>query len=406
MSRLFGCIFLTSILGLATEPLSEERAIERALEQDAGLDVLQHEIRAAALAPKGIGLIASPQIRLGMRDMAPDLNDPGYARTNAGLAWAPPRIGAFGTARESAAARTSQARAQLASAKSRTAAEVRVIFRTAILLEEQSRLAEEGVRLRERILSGVREQEGAGLKTKSDTGAAELALAEARVRAGQVRSERLMQLVRLGNRTGLSPASITLEPTSAILQFDPPALDEEALRREAVEARPEIRGVRARCRLADLESSAARRDLYPWISSLQVFRRSTQINGASDWGYQVSIEVPVFRWRENDLAAARERAAGCRAALLAAESAVSAEVAELVTRMGNAARDLGAQRQELVERGAAHVESLRTMFASRQTDLVEPLEAEVRLVELKQSYVSRLMEFRALEAGLRQALGN
>lgn len=390
----------------AQDRLTEDRAVALAIEQDLRLTALRHEIRAAELAPKGVGLLASPQIRIGVRDIAPDLNDPGFTRTNAGLAWTPPKIGTFSHAARVAETRARETSAQWAARKARTEAETRVLYRTAVLLDEQRQLAARAIELRERVLAAVSQQVAAGLKTRLDRDAAELALAEARVQAEQVRSERLTHLVRLGNRTGLAPASIAIAPSEAALLFRAPAFDREELRRQALTARPELRGADARCRLLELSLAESRRDLYPWFSSVQLFRRTTQLSGAQDWGYQVSADVPVFRWKENSMPAARQQLEACRASRRAAEAEITAEVDELVARLASVSSEIEQHRRTMIDLGSKQVESARSMLASRETDLVEPLLAELRLTGLRQSYVSRLMEFRALEAGLGQALGN
>lgn len=302
--------------------------------------------------------------------------------------------------------RARETSAQWAAQKARTEAETRVLYRTAALLDEQRKLAARAIELREKVLAAVSQQIAAGLKTRLDRDAAELALAESRVQAERIRSERLTHLVRLGNRTGLAPASFAIAHSEAALVFSAPTFDHEGLRKQALTSRPELRGAEARCRLLELSLAESRRDLYPWFSSVQLFRRTARLSGAQDWGYQVSADIPIFRWKENSMPAARQQLEACRASGRAAEAAITAEVDELVTRLASVTAEIEQHRRTMIELGEKQAESARSMLESRETDLVEPLVAELRLTGLRQSYVSRLMEFRALEAGLRQALGN
>lgn len=406
MFRLTGCGLLCTLAITAQEPLTEERAVRLAVEQDLQLTSLRHGVRAAGLAPSGAGLISSPQIRMGVREVAPDLNDPAYTRVNAGLAWTPPKIGAFSQAVQANKWRSREASAGLAVAKARTEAEMRVLYRTTVLLDEQYRLAGEAVRLRERVLAAVSEQLRAGLSTEADRDAAELALAEARVSASQIRSEKLTHIVRIASRTGLAPSMIAITAPPDTLDFTAPVIDPGKLRDQALEAREEVRGAQARCELLALDLATAKRDLYPWFSSLQLFRTSARVSGARDWAYQIAVEVPVFRWKENEMPAIRERLEACRTSVLAVRAAVTREIDELAARMRAAAEDIEQNRRALTGLGARQLASAQARLAVHQADLVEPLLAEIRALSFRQAYTARLLEFRVLEAGLRQALGN
>lgn len=378
--------------------LTEEQAVALALEKSPQLAVLRAGVRTAALAPRGMALLPNPQLRLGVTDIAAEINDPATKRNNVGLAWQPPRLGALRAENAMVEAREHEAASALATARARAAAEVRLIHRTLVVRDEQIRVAEESIRLRRQILTAVDEQLAAGVKTLLARHPAELALAEARAAAEELRQERLLQAVRLARHTGLEAAALEVEAGS--FAFTPGLFDREQLRRRALEIRPELDAVQARCRAAEAELGAARRERYPWFSSVQFFRRTGRLELPGSWGIQVGVEIPVFRWKEGRVPAAEAALDQCRTQQRATGTAIGGEIDELVTRLEAAAAVLMAERPPLTKQAG----EARAMLAAGRVDKVEPLLAELRVLDARQAWLSRWLEYQALEAGLRQAL--
>lgn len=385
--------------------LTEDEAVSMALRQNADLAALRMGVQAAASAPKGVGLLSSPQVRVGFTDLAGEFNDPENTRNNVGLSWSPPRIGELRLKSAMVATRTSEAAGDLAAAESRLAAETRLLYRTVAMLDEQIRLAEEAVRLRKRLLADTSEQVEAGVKTSMDRSMAEMALADARVIPAQYRSQRRLHLLRLLQRIGRAPADVTLQSTREWLELRAPSTDRASLVNQALAQRAELKSATARCAASNLALSSAKRELYPWFTTIQLIRRTSRLDTPGRWGFQLGIEIPVFRWKENGIATASAQLEQCRLRRRAMEAAIIAEVDEVLARMTAVATDLETHRKVIVELSGRQVDLATAQLAAGLADRLEPTLAQLRLISARQSFLTSLMELRALEIGLQQATG-
>ncbi len=399
----FHFLLLAVAAGQTQTVLTEEAAVEKALQHNLDIAALRYAHKAAELAPKGVGLLASPQVRLGVTDVAAELNDPDRKRNNVGLAWSPPKWGEMRLKAVLAATRTEEVASELAAAEQRVAAEVRVIYRNLAIAEAQWELAREAVRLRERILAVVREQVTGGVRGALDRSNAELALAEAQAAPEQWNAERAVHRLRLSQKTGIRSEEIAVAAPQDWYSYRAAAADRPALLREAFANRPELRSAAARCEAAGQALVAARKALYPSLGTVQVFRRTNREDSPGSWGFQVSVELPVFQWFENGVAAADAQLEQCRTKRRAVERSIAAEIDELLARMGAVSAELTGFRQSAIELSGHHVDIARTELAAGQTDKVEPLTAQLRVVSVKQAFLAKLQELRVLEAGLRQA---
>ncbi|MBI4910767.1 MAG: TolC family protein [Acidobacteria bacterium] len=385
--------------------LSEEEAVARALETNQDLAALRFAHRAATLTPKGIGLLANPQVRLGLTDVAAELNDPDRKRNNVGLAWSPPKWGELRLKSALAATRAEEIASEAAIAEQRLTAEVRVLYRNLAITEAQRELANETIRLRQRILTAVQEQVAAGVRGVLDRSNAELALADARLLHDQLNAERAIHRLRLAQKTGLASESLVITAQNDWYQFRPGTHDRQSLLHSAVTNRPELRGADVRCKAAELALSASRKELYPSFASVQVFRRTNREESPGSWGFQISLEVPIFRWKENGVAAATAQLEQCRIKRRSIEAALAAEIDELLARLNSASAELAGLRQTSLELSTNHVDLARTELAAGQVDKVEPLLAQLRVLSARQGFLAKLQELRVLDAGLRQATG-
>jgi outer membrane protein TolC len=399
-------IAAVALPGLCAQGLSESDAVATALASNPEILVLRQGRVVAQTGISRLGALASPELRIGASGIATEDALSDRARNNVGLRWSPPRIGELGLKMAMAGTKVAEASGEVRAAETRLAAEVRLLHRTICLLDEQIRIAEETVRVRERILAEVNNQVQVGVKSALDRSSAEIALADARAIPDQYRAERRLQLVRLAGKLGTAfPESAVLSSASGFLSFVAPALDRHRIVESALRQRPEIAMAEARCENASLALTSARRDRYPWLSFVQVTRRGPRDDDPPDWVVQAGVDLPVFRWFGNSVTAASAELDRCRLRQQAVKAAIVSEVDEILTRLQAVSRELETHRAAIMDLSERTLGIANTQLAAGLADGVEPLLATVRLLAARQSFVARLMEFRALEAGLNQAQG-
>jgi cobalt-zinc-cadmium efflux system outer membrane protein len=390
-------------------PLTVSGAIALALAQNPELVALRQgrvvaEAKVSAVAST---VLASPEIRYSLSDVATDLNAYERNRGNVGLRWSPPRPGALRSASSLAYAKVRETSFDIAAAEQRLAAEVRVLHRTVSLLDEQVRLARDAVRVRERIVAAVSEQVTAGVKNQLDRASAELALAEARALPERLQIERRVEAVKLAHKLGMDAASpLEIASEGDPFGFATPAYDRHKLLARALENRGELGAADARCAAANLTLASERRERYPWISYVQLNRRFEHGDDPASWGFQIGVDLPVFRWKASASQAAAAELEACRLRRQAVRAAIVAEVDEVLARLQAVSAELAGSLATLAGASSGQVEAARVQLAAGQSDLVEPLLAEVKHLSLRQDFIGRLMEFRALEVGLDQAVGD
>jgi outer membrane protein TolC len=354
-----------------------------------------------------MSLLANPELRVvGASSLADELDPDDRRRINVGLRWTPPRIGELSDRTAMARAKAEEARDNLRAAENRIAAEVRLLHRTIRLIDEQIRIAEENVRLHEQIVSTVAAQVAAGLKTALDASRADLELAEIRSAATRRRAERELQMVRLTRMMGLPVSEPPLlEYEGDALAFRPPPANRVKLLEEALENRGELASAAARSRHAEAALAGVRRERYPWISYVQLTRQTTKVNLPGRWVFQVGVDLPVFRLRSTEQAAARAELRQAQLQGQAVRADIVGEVDEVLLRLQALARELTVHADEHERLAGRHAEIADAQLTSGASDRVEALTAGVRRLGARQTYVAKLMEYRALEIGLEQALG-
>ncbi len=397
-------LLLTSLLFAALtfgQPLTEDEAVRIALAASPALAAARLNAKAAASQVSGLGRLNSPVLRLGVTDIASEFLDPDSRRNNIGIAWAPPRLGELDAQAAASRAATAEADAEAAVASLRLAAEVRVLFRTIGILDEQAQLASQALQLRQQILAAVNQQIAAGLKSVLDRGLAEIAVEDARALPDQIAAARRLHALRLSQRLQRPVDSVAPSRLQTAVSYD-----RTALLALAKSARPENAAAAARCTAAGSRLRAARYELFPWFSNFQVIRRTGRLELPGTWGMQASIELPVFKLRRNSIAQARLQLESCSKRSEAQSIAIHNEVEEMLQRIESAAAEINGPRRAAIELAELHVTAANEQLAAGLADKLEPALAATRVLAARQSYLNKLLELQTLEAGLQMATGN
>jgi outer membrane protein TolC len=388
-------------LPAVAQPLTEDEAVRIALATSPALAAARLDAKAAAAQVSGAGRLNSPVLRLGVTDIASEFLDPDSKRNNIGIAWAPPRLGELDAQSAAARAVNADADADAALASLRLAAEVRVLFRTIGILDEQTQLAQQALQLRQQILATVNEQIAAGLKSVLDRGLAEIAVEDARALPDQIAAARRLHALRLSQRLQRPVDSVAPSRLQTAVRYD-----RAVLVAQAKSARPENAAAAARCTAANSRLRAARYELFPWFSNFQVIRRTGRLELPGAWGVQASIELPVFKLRWNSIAQARFQLESCSTKAQAQAAAIQNEVEEMLQRIDSAAAEINGPRRAAIELAERHFAAANDQLAAGLADKLEPALAATRVLAARQSYLNKLLELQTLEAGLRMAAGN
>ena len=389
-----------------SDGLSADEAVALALARNPSLIALEKGRAVAQAYVSQSSLPPSPEVRVGVSDIAADPDGLGSRRTNVGLRWSPPRPGELGLKSAIARSKVDEVSGSIGVAKQRLVAEVRLLHQTIALIEEQIRIAEQTLRLHEEILVTVGAQLAAGTKSSLDQSLAELSVADARAVPERYKLERRLQISRLAAKLDLPRSyEVKLQTGGDQLDYRPPQFEREQLIASALEHRMELKTADARCTQAQLASKAARRERYPWISFTQINRRLGAADDPSAWGFQVGVEIPVFRWRSDALEATSAALSQCRLEQQALKAAIASEIDELRLRLESAQGELQHYVRASGSLSDRNVELSRAALSEGQVDAVEPLLAQARQMSAKLAYVTKLMDVREIEAALTQATG-
>lgn len=384
--------------------LSADEAVRLALARNPELIALRKDRTVAEAYGAESKLLPSPEVRFAVSDLSPGLESFNQGKNNVGLRWSPPGVGELGLKSERARLKVREVSGGIAVAEQKLAAEVRLLHGTICLMGEQIRVAEENVRVRERILETVDQQVRAGLKNSLDRSMAELSVADAQSAAERYRADLRVEVTRLSAKLDLQVEAASVRGDRAVLEFVPAVIHREKLLASALEHRMELDASDARCSQSELAVRRAGRERYPWFSYVQVNRRFGRVEDPGTWGFQLGFEVPVFRWGKAGTQVASAELERCRAQRQAVKAGIVAEIDELLARLDAAGSGVRKQREALTAL-AESTGVARVSLAAGQSDNLEVLLTEARRLGGMEMYVAKLMEYRALEAGLGQALG-
>ncbi len=389
-----------------SDGLSAKEAVTLALARNPELLALRKGQAIAQAYVSAARVLPSPEVRYSVSDIALDPDEMGSRRHNVGLRWHPPRPGELALKSRIEQSRVDEVTGSIGVAEQKLAAEVRLLHQTISLIDEQIRIAGQAVRLREEILGVVNAQVKAGVKSVLDLNMIELSVAEARAVPERYQLERRVQTARLAAKLDLPRNyEVRLQNEGDPLAVQPLPIEREKLIARALEHRMELKAADARCARAQLSMKAAGRERYPWLSFVQVNRRLAGVDDPASWGFQLGVEIPVFRWRSDTLQASAAEVAQCRLQQQAVKASIGAEIDELRLRLESAARELDAYREQMGPLADRSLERSRAALTEGQADAVEPLLAQARQLGVRLAYVSKLMDVRALEIGLEQAIG-
>jgi cobalt-zinc-cadmium efflux system outer membrane protein len=390
-----------------SDGVSPGEAVALALERNPQLSALRQRHAVAASGVTEAKALADPELRMGRLDFDDEAAGNSVQNYNLALRWSPPRPGERGLKGAWAQGRVSEVDGEIAAAEQKLAAEVRLLHMNLMFLDEQIKLAEAAVQVRERIVALVASQVEAGVKTARDQNVAELALADARLLPDTYQADRRVAGNRLASELGLLRWNgLTIQVDGEPLVFRPRSFDQAGLVEIALANRPELVVLSARRAQAETLLKLRKRERYPWLSFVQLGREFRGAYGLDRWGFRFGIGLPILQWTRGSIQRPAAELEQRRLEVEALQARIRLEVEELVERLRSRGRELEDYRESSERLGARAVELAEQAVAAGEVDQVQRLTADARRLSQEQTYLSKLRDYRRLEIELDQALGS
>jgi outer membrane protein, heavy metal efflux system len=393
------------LLPLLLVAISIDEAVDRAIRRHPDVQVARAGAAVARAQFTLAGVLPQPEFRLSQSNF--DLDDlTARERLTVGLRFSLPRPREISLKRAMARVREDAIKAEIKATEAKVAAETRLLFRRALLASRRAELARKKLDLLRRKHKVISTQVKAGLKEAELADLAEFAAEDTASELRRLTTAAASAREQLARLIG-ADAGFTLEADPLALSVTAEPLDATRLELRAVTERGDVESLRHTCRQFEYTRKLALDQRYPWLSFAQVSHRVTYLPERGPWGWQIGVDLPVFRSgarEEAKLAAAQQ--ARCNAQREALIDQIRAEVDAAV-------KSLEQLRLELLD-----IDRLRTGVGQRALDRVKAalaqghaesadlLEAEIRMTTLEERWLDRRSQYLTAEAQLETALGS
>lgn len=388
--------FLLAAAASAQPLLTLEAAVTRALETHPDLAAARASRAVADFQIQAARSIPPLELRLVANNFSLD-PEAGQLRNSVGWKWSPPRPRELTLRANVARAGRLQADADVQAAELRVANAVRLAYRRAAIAEDRARLAMQTRELRQSLLDTVRRQVAAGLKEAVEADLAELALADADALRTRADSTAAAEKRRLSQFVGETSFTLATPPLAAP--------QTSALLDRALRARPDLSRAVASCQQADAAVQLASNQRYPWLNGVQLTRRiGTNDGRLGPWGVQIGVDLPIFRsGARAETRVASAVAERCRLEEAALRVRVRREVEESAAQWSAAQAELDKLDQLSAGPAARALARLRAALDQGKADRAEVLQAEARLLALRDRWLERRFDLASLESQLELA---
>ncbi len=287
-------------------PLTEKELVAMVLARDPGLEAARAELETARERRRAALLPDDPELRAGVgRDRRGRIRDDErltetYGNYEIGLRFFPPHPWRNSAVRRQADAEIEIARSRLAIMERRTALAVRSDFLRLREAEAELEFLDRLLELRRNRYRALREKVERGEATAGELARAAAGRLET-LRESRIQASEIGRLRRsLAGRAGLAELGPIADPqdssrrrveaiTNRIVAGEP------AAEKDKTPERPEIELLRWHERAAAAELRAARAELVPWLSHLQVsFQDDDRSRRNDEWSFRAGVNLPLF----------------------------------------------------------------------------------------------------------------
>jgi outer membrane protein TolC len=382
--------------------LSVEEAILRALRDNPQLRLFRAERAVAAGQIVTATALNNPSLSIdALHVQAPD-----KLGVEFNLRWTPPQPVEWLARRSQAQARQVEVNYQVAEQEWAIATEVRIAHATLLELQEQRRMTEAAMQLRQRLLTAVQKRVTRGAATRLEQNLVDLAMMYAQRELDELDVRMQQAASALSALLGVvSPKPIGVRGALLATPTGAAAASPEALTQRAMAARPALHAAHERInqRLAAIRVEKARR--YPWLGLRATYRENNLSSYPHDLQLGVELLLPVLNTNAGPLQVAQ-------AELVREQASVLALVQDITLRVYAACAELNVRRSILLRFAKdvlpslqEHERLLGVAARGAEIDLVALLSGEEAVLRRRRDHSDARLAYQRALLTLQAAVG-
>ncbi|MHB1397994.1 MAG: TolC family protein [Trichloromonadaceae bacterium] len=405
------CALFGVTAAAAAEPLTRELAMARALEHNAELQALRQELGIAEAQAARAGLRPDLVFEVGM-ETGEWTNARGENRYRAGLSREFAAPGKQGLRRSAGSKELEVARAQVEDTERLLKRALKDKLHGYRHAQEQEALARRSAELDRELLEVAQQRFAAGDVAELEVNIARVEALQAEERWKALALDTAGWLQELGQLMGW-PASSQPE-LELVLATGNYAAEPEALRRRALQLRPDLRALQLQVESSRIGVDLAKLEKWPnptaGLSYSQEQSREQfggEVADATDHllGLQLSVSIPAGGRPQAALREATARRSGAEHRLKGLQDAVVREVDGAVARLEGAATSVDRYRVGVLPALEANLQTLREAYRLGEAGLWNVLEGRRRYEETSADYLRRLYDWNLAMTALEAAVG-
>jgi cobalt-zinc-cadmium efflux system outer membrane protein len=394
---------LLSATRLLAQPLTQEEAIQRALERNPQVTAAHKAWDAARARLWPARMLPDPELSFEYETLPEALSLDRFGERSIGVTQtlefpAKPHLRGRVVAQEAQVAWL-----EYETVRTEVAAEAARAFGQVWAGQRRLGYAEESVRLATEFRDRTQVRVEAGdasraelLRTEVEAGRAEVEKAAAQQQLGQARAA----LNALLNQDISTPMEL-----NDSLNYTPMELDLQGLQQEALARRPDLQGFRARLEGAQAAQRLATYALFP---DLNLGLASQKIRGEGDyWKAGLGLSVPLWAWgkQRGEIAGARAEVARATAEQVAARNQVLLEVRQAHLEVETAQQQVLLYRDRMLPSAEEAYRYVRRRYDEGGASYLEVIDAGRTLTEARTASVEVLLGYHEAMVELKRAVG-
>lgn len=384
------------------DPLTLNKAIQRALAHNPELRAAAWRVEAAAGRARQAPLWSNPELELTAEDW-PAGGGFSDAKQTVGVAQTLPFPGKKKLDREISTAGVRVTEAELELRRRELVREVKVAFFEVLAAQELAAVAGRLVEIAETAAQAARKRVEAGAAADQEQLRAEIALEQARAEQGGFERDLAtarQRLVTLLGRPELNsvPAAGALAETVDAAQFDQAP-------EHWLAAHPGVVAARTARKRAEWELRRARLEPYPDVKLGVAGGREGGADRSSIVEFRVALPLPIL-----DRSRGRQQEARANTAIAEAETAAIAQRlqqtwATALERLRTAAARAQGYRERILPKADQALRLVQRGFEEGKFGLIDLLDTQRTAAEARRAYVQTLLELNTASAELEALLG-